>query len=305
MLSVKSLRKTTSVEFDIAVVQKAMYKFQVAAPDYSCVEANDVTKTYCFETEEHDVEIQLQSLTSVQTQIKVEVRSKEDVFDTPEAVTNGNDSINTLLIVIGWTCSYIDGGEQLPDEEADEEETGPPPLPVTISEGVSPKKKRKMQVAEVDEEENEVVEEEEELSKAEIQEQIDFVRSHRGKMFKAPFSFKGRIRRTELWISLLLQNCISILVFIKLTLAAEADSPDLGTYRVIAVVVTLILFWSALAQNAKRCHDRGNSGVYQIIPFYIFWMLFASGDEGDNRYGEGREVSASSTTYFLYKGVRY
>jgi uncharacterized membrane protein YhaH (DUF805 family) len=40
-----------------------------------------------------------------------------------------------------------------------------------------------------------------------------------------------------------------------------------------------------LAQGAKRCHDRGNSGWYQMIPFYALWMLFAESDHGINEYG--------------------
>lgn len=42
-----------------------------------------------------------------------------------------------------------------------------------------------------------------------------------------------------------------------------------------------------LAQGAKRCHDRGNSGFYQIIPFYGLWMLFAESNYGPNPKGEG------------------
>jgi len=41
-----------------------------------------------------------------------------------------------------------------------------------------------------------------------------------------------------------------------------------------------------VAQAAKRCHDRNNSGWWKLIPFYGFWMLFADGDIGDNDYGE-------------------
>ena len=44
-------------------------------------------------------------------------------------------------------------------------------------------------------------------------------------------------------------------------------------------------FWFIWAQGAKRCHDRGNSGWYQIIPFYGLWMLFAEGEIGTNEYG--------------------
>jgi uncharacterized membrane protein YhaH (DUF805 family) len=43
--------------------------------------------------------------------------------------------------------------------------------------------------------------------------------------------------------------------------------------------------WICLASGAKRCHDRGNSGLYQLIPFYGLWMLFGDGDHGSNHYG--------------------
>ncbi|WP_162549843.1 hypothetical protein [Hymenobacter nivis] len=71
MLSVKSLRKTVTVEFDIAVVKEVMYKLpDPINTNYSCVEANDITSMYYFESEEHDIEIQPQGLTSVHTQVK-------------------------------------------------------------------------------------------------------------------------------------------------------------------------------------------------------------------------------------------
>jgi uncharacterized membrane protein YhaH (DUF805 family) len=40
-----------------------------------------------------------------------------------------------------------------------------------------------------------------------------------------------------------------------------------------------------LAQGAKRCHDRNNSGWYQLIPFYFIWILFGDSDTGFNDYG--------------------
>ena len=45
------------------------------------------------------------------------------------------------------------------------------------------------------------------------------------------------------------------------------------------------VYWFTWAQGAKRCHDRGNSGWFQIIPFYGLWMLFGDGEIGDNEYG--------------------
>jgi uncharacterized membrane protein YhaH (DUF805 family) len=44
--------------------------------------------------------------------------------------------------------------------------------------------------------------------------------------------------------------------------------------------------WFMIAQACKRCHDRGNSGWWQLIPFYGFWLLFADSMPGINQYGE-------------------
>jgi uncharacterized membrane protein YhaH (DUF805 family) len=92
-------------------------------------------------------------------------------------------------------------------------------------------------------------------------------------MFKNPFSFNGRIRRLEF--------CLSYFFYWVFLLAIE----EVSDYNVITGLLVIPLFWFILAQGAKRCHDRGNNGFYIIIPFYIFWLVFAEGDEGKNEYG--------------------
>ncbi|MBM3402096.1 MAG: DUF805 domain-containing protein [Bacteroidetes bacterium] len=92
-------------------------------------------------------------------------------------------------------------------------------------------------------------------------------------MFRAPFSFNGRIRRMEYGISIIIY-----LIAYSLIVGMSLSS-------VIFLVAFVPLIWFLWAQGAKRCHDRGNSGWYQIIPFYALWMLFAEGDKNENEYG--------------------
>jgi len=93
------------------------------------------------------------------------------------------------------------------------------------------------------------------------------------KMFASSFSFDGRIRRTEYALSFLIYL---VLVYV---LGELFKSSSIKGFTFIPVL------WFLWAQGAKRCHDRGNSGWWQIIPFYVFWMLFAEGDKEENEYG--------------------
>lgn len=99
-------------------------------------------------------------------------------------------------------------------------------------------------------------------------------------MFKAPFSFEGRIRRTEYGLSYLIYLAFSI----PFNIFLQSDERS-AMASIIFVVLLIPFFWFLIAQGAKRCHDRGNSGWYQLIPFYSLWMLFADSDHGPNEYG--------------------
>ena len=95
-------------------------------------------------------------------------------------------------------------------------------------------------------------------------------------MFKSPFSFEGRIRRTE--------YCLSYLIYvIALSIFSELSEAESAPFILVIVVIPLV--WFFFAQGAKRCHDRGNTGWFQIIPFYMLWMMFAASDYGENEYG--------------------
>jgi len=95
-------------------------------------------------------------------------------------------------------------------------------------------------------------------------------------MFSNSFSFDGRIGRTEYGLSVIMH----ILCYCFLVLAISRSS-ELG----ILGLLYIPLLWFIWAQGAKRCHDLGNSGWMQIVPFYIFWMVFQEGTRYVNQYG--------------------
>lgn len=96
-------------------------------------------------------------------------------------------------------------------------------------------------------------------------------------MFENPFLFKGRIRRKEYALSLII---VLILVFILNIIIKESD----GELFFLELTYPP-LFWFLLAQGAKRCHDIGVSGWMQLVPFYFLWMLFKKGKAKTNLYG--------------------
>lgn len=107
------------------------------------------------------------------------------------------------------------------------------------------------------------------------------------RMFQHPFSFKGRIRRLEYGLSYLLVYVL----FLPINITPENQvSENMALFYLLLFFPALWFIW---AQGAKRCHDRGNSGWYQLIPFYALWMFFGDGEECDNEYGsdpKGRDI---------------
>jgi uncharacterized membrane protein YhaH (DUF805 family) len=95
-------------------------------------------------------------------------------------------------------------------------------------------------------------------------------------MIGNPFSFKGRIRRIEYAISFIL---FSGLFLLNITTEHFILGKEMGG------IILIPLYWLIYAQGAKRSHDIGNSGWYQIIPLYNLFILFAEPDSGPNKYG--------------------
>ena len=99
-------------------------------------------------------------------------------------------------------------------------------------------------------------------------------------MFENPFSFQGRIRRLYYGLSILIIYAVLVLAIIAARFGIRSS---LGT---VVPMILIPMYWFLFAQGAKRCHDLGKSGWWQLIPFFVLWMLFADGESGPNEYGE-------------------
>lgn len=95
-------------------------------------------------------------------------------------------------------------------------------------------------------------------------------------MFQNLFSFDGRIRRTEYGVITIIYFIIALII--NLAIRFGGGAAILG----IAYIPMIWILWAA---GAKRCHDLGNSGWWQLIPFYALWLLFQDGKFGLNEYG--------------------
>lgn len=123
----------------------------------------------------------------------------------------------------------------------------------------------------------------------------------RQRMFRHPFSFKGRITRSEYVISLGMYVYSFIIFGILIigmfgVLDGFSDEMELSSDSLFVFLFFFVLFplfilfvyhscWFIFAQGVKRCHDLGYNGWYQFLPLYCLWMMFANGDEGSNEYG--------------------
>jgi uncharacterized membrane protein YhaH (DUF805 family) len=109
-------------------------------------------------------------------------------------------------------------------------------------------------------------------------------------MFKNPFSFDGRIRRTEFGISFIIY--LTGYIIVKIILESNEDAA-------LICLAYIPLIWFMWAQGTKRCHDIGKSGWRQFIPFYVLWLLFEDGQLGSNQYGDNPKGVLSQSGQFL------
>ena len=96
-------------------------------------------------------------------------------------------------------------------------------------------------------------------------------------------SFNGRITRAKY----ITRFIIIAILYIPFAFIAKLPASSLNVGLIITELLGLIILgFIVLTQGAKRCHDIGLSGWYQLIPFFSFYLLFASSRKKDNKYQE-------------------
>lgn len=104
-------------------------------------------------------------------------------------------------------------------------------------------------------------------------------------MFKNPFSFDGRIRRTEYGLSGII-FAVARAIILMIAAGIMSSSSDTSDAVMITIFFSLPLFFFLFAQGAKRCHDVEMSGWFQLIPLFPLYLIFAEGTKGSNKYGD-------------------
>jgi uncharacterized membrane protein YhaH (DUF805 family) len=129
-------------------------------------------------------------------------------------------------------------------------------------------------------------------------------------MKKLFFTSEGRISRGQYWRAMLIFAGIALgiqavgwLVYALFPTSiwwnGEANAPTiLATVGMIVAVplslgCVVLLAWSGICLNVKRCHDRGRSGWFQLVQLIpmvgpLWWLIEAAllrGTTGPNPFG--------------------
>ena len=102
--------------------------------------------------------------------------------------------------------------------------------------------------------------------------------------FKKYADFSGRAARSEYWFWALFVVIVNIL-------ASIIDSVVFGAAGIVGVIVTLGLFIPGIAVTARRLHDIGKSGWWQLLAITIIGLIplliwyCTKGPATDNAFG--------------------
>ena len=106
-------------------------------------------------------------------------------------------------------------------------------------------------------------------------------------VFSQYFGFSGRALRSEYWYFMLFSILIGVVVGIL-------DVIIFGSFMgngPLSFILSLVFFFPTIAVAARRLHDSGRSGWWQLlpitiigIPFFLYWVI-RKGDQSENKFG--------------------
>jgi uncharacterized membrane protein YhaH (DUF805 family) len=92
--------------------------------------------------------------------------------------------------------------------------------------------------------------------------------------------FEGRASRPEFWYWFGFVLVTSTLLYL-----VEGSMPTAGGFGGLARLFVLLTLCPTLAVGARRMHDIGRAGWWQLVPVYSWYLAAQPGVESDNRYG--------------------
>ncbi|HGY2264843.1 DUF805 domain-containing protein [Morganella morganii] len=109
------------------------------------------------------------------------------------------------------------------------------------------------------------------------------------------FNFKGRARRKEYWMFVLIDTAIIVSLYLAILYFSDLYSRDFNAIgfvlTVFFVIYIIVTFIPSLSITVRRLHDTGRSGWWLLallIPFggiIIFVFSCLDSHPGDNRFG--------------------
>ena len=131
-------------------------------------------------------------------------------------------------------------------------------------------------------------------------------------MWTMLFSLEGRLAPGPYRLIRVASNVIFLSIVwgvLKMMLQQKGPGGDLGVMLLLLVVDLVALglwFWTTLATQVKRWHDRGKSGVWMFVGFIpvigplwtLVELMFLDGEPGPNKFGPSSKLGVAATTVF-------
>lgn len=105
------------------------------------------------------------------------------------------------------------------------------------------------------------------------------------KVLKNYVGFKGRARRKEFWMFVLINMIVSILLGVL--------GRMISSLGFVGQIYSLAVLLPSVAVGIRRMHDTNHSGWFMLIPIYNLILAAAEGQPGDNRFGPSPKTGIS------------